>query len=218
VTRNITDGVTTSGSSTFSSATAAFTGFDLGRPISDGDVNIQDARIITDGVITAGSTRLVSNQAAFGSTDAGKAVTGVGIAPGTTIQSVTSTSIAVLSQNAIGSLQQSHLTIGTQTVILSITSATAVVMSQPSLAAATVIHTAIAGTGGRATGSFQQWAYATDMVARLGGDIMTYPRDLRELSPELPIDNNAPVRAERNHALITNRLLRAAVLVDTSVL
>ena len=54
------------------------------------------------------------------------------------------------------------------------------------------------------------------MVSRLAGDVMVYPADLRELSPDITQNNNVPVRAERSHAPITNRLLRSAVLVDTT--
>ncbi len=138
------DGHTTNGSPDITSATAAFTDSDIGRPITD-----------SLGKIPAG------------------------------------------------------------TVILAVTSATAATLSQNATAGETLDAFTIAGTGGDSTGSVKQWAYATDMVFHCKGDIHTYPVDFREMSPALTVDDNAPARAERTHALITNYLLRAAVLVDT---
>jgi hypothetical protein len=104
------------------------------------------------------------------------------------------------------------------TVIASWVSATEVEMSQAATASASGVTITLPGVGGSSTGLVLQWAYATDFVYHLQGDVHTYPLDLREMSPDLPVDNLVEVRAERSHALITNNLLRAAVLVDTSTL
>jgi hypothetical protein len=77
------------------------------------------------------------------------------------------------------------------------------------------VHATIEGTGGDQTGAVLQWAYATDMVFHNKGDIHLLPAQLREMSPDLTVNDDMPVRAERTHALFTNYLLRAAVLVDT---
>jgi hypothetical protein len=100
-------------------------------------------------------------------------------------------------------------------VILSVTSATAVDLSEATTASATGVHATIDGTGGDSTGAVLQWAYATDMVFHNKGDIHLLPAQLREMSPDLTVNDDMPVRAERTHALFTNYLLRAAVLVDT---
>lgn len=217
--RNLTDGVTvvTGAGTTFTSASAAFTTFDIGRPISDGGTNIRQQRTITDASIVAGATGLTSTAAAFTSADVGVPITGFGLAPGTTIASVTSARVIVLSQNALQSANGVTVAIGVPTTIASVTNATTVILSQSAAAAATGIHFKLSGTGGRAGGSSVQWAYATDMCSRLQGDILTYPRDLRELSPVLPTRNTAPIRAERQHAIITNHLVRAAVVIDATL-
>ena len=217
--RNLTDGVsvTSGGGTTFTSATAAFTSFDVGRPISDGGTNIKQQRSVTDASIVAGSTGLESATAAFTSADVGVAVVGFGLAPGTTILSVTSGSVVVLNQNAVQTVEGLSVTIGSATYIASVTNGTTVVLSQGAAAAATGIHFTVAGVGGRAGGSSVQWAYATDMCSRLQGDILTYPHDLRELSPLLPTRNVAPIRAERQHAIINNHLVRAAVVIDATL-
>jgi hypothetical protein len=101
-------------------------------------------------------------------------------------------------------------------VIVSVTNTTTVVISAPAGGSATGVHLTLPGYGGRATSSLKQWAYATDLCYSLMGDIITYPHDFREMSPDLTVDNSVPVRAERNHAIITNQLLRAAVLIDTT--
>ncbi len=101
------------------------------------------------------------------------------------------------------------------TVIVSVTSPTEVMLSQATLGSHTGVHFTVEGTGGDQTGSVLQWAYATDMVFHNKGDIHSLPAQLREMSPSLTVDNDVPVRAERTHALFTNYLLRAAVLVDT---
>lgn len=103
------------------------------------------------------------------------------------------------------------------TVILDVASATAATMSAPATASATITAT-LPGMGGDATGSEFQWAYATDTVYQHKGDVHVYPASLLEMSPGLPVDNEIEVRAERTHALFTNYLLRAAVLVDTTTI
>jgi hypothetical protein len=102
------------------------------------------------------------------------------------------------------------------TVITGVTDDANAIMSQEATADGTGVTVTLPGTGGDNTGQVMQWAYATDFVYHLQGDVMTYPLNLREQSPNLPNYNVAEARAERTHALITNYLLRAAVLVDTS--
>jgi hypothetical protein len=102
------------------------------------------------------------------------------------------------------------------TYIIGAPNTNTVTLSQPATASHT-ISVSVAGTGGHAGGSTMQWAYATEMVYTLRGDINTYPYDLREGSPLVTVDNSIDVRAERSWATITNRFLRAAVLIDTTV-
>lgn len=101
------------------------------------------------------------------------------------------------------------------TVILAVTSPTEVMLSQPTLGSHSGVDFTVSGTGGDQTGAVLQWSYATDMVFHNKGDIHLLPAELREMSPDLTVANDVPVRAERTHALFTNYLLRAAVLVDT---
>lgn len=143
----------------------------------------QMARSVDDGATTDGDDTLGSATAAFTGFDVGQPVEGVGIPDGT--------------------------------VIASVTDATHAIMSQDATADGSGVTITLPGTGGDASGQVLQWAYATDMVYHLRGDIMTYPLDLREMSPDVPVNNDAEARAERSHALITNGLVRAAVLVDT---
>jgi len=107
-------------------------------------------------------------------------------------------------------------TLNSPTYIESVTDTNTVVLSQLPATSGTA-HVTVSGMGGRATGASTQWAYATEQVYTLRGDVMTYPYDLREGSPLVTVDNSVDVRAERSWATITNRLLRAAVLVDTTV-
>lgn len=143
----------------------------------------QESRSVDDGV-TNSTTELTSATADFTLFDVGNPVTGDGIPDGT--------------------------------VIASWVSATEVEMSQAATASASGVTITLPGVGGSATGLDLQWAYATDFVYHLQGDVMTYPLDLREQSPDLTVDNLVEARAERSHALITNNLLRAAVLIDTT--
>jgi hypothetical protein len=64
----------------------------------------------------------------------------------------------------------------------------------------------------------QQWAYATDMVSLLKAPIITEPKEYADMSPDIVIRNNVPWRATRPWAIYSNGWLRAAVLVDTTVL
>lgn len=102
------------------------------------------------------------------------------------------------------------------TYILAVLSPTNVLLSQEMTSTHGSIHFTIAGQGGRAGAAPQQWAYATEQVYYLKGDVITYPYDHREGSPLVTVDNSMDVRAERTWATITNKLLRAAVLVDTT--
>lgn len=144
----------------------------------------QASRSVDDGVTDDGSPDITSASADFTNFDIGTPITGDGIPDGT--------------------------------VIAEVTDATHAIMSNPATADGTDLTFTFPGTGGDNSGSVFQWAYATDFVYHLQGDVMTYPLGLREQSPDLPVNNLIEARAERTHALITNNLLRAAVLVDTS--
>ena len=148
----------------------------------------QATRAETDGATTDTSTTFTSASAAFTTSDLGRTIT---------------------ETDAGG-----HIPAGTR--IVAVTNATTVTLSAPAVGSATNVHFTVSGTGGDATMLPKQWAYATEMVFHLKGDVLTYPYDLREMSPALTVDDDVPVRAERSWALITNRLLRAAVLVDTT--
>ena len=102
------------------------------------------------------------------------------------------------------------------TYITGIVSPTEVNVSQPLTASHSSVHFTVSGLGGRAGGSLVQWAYATEMTYTLNGDVNTYPASLREGAPLVTVENSVDVRAEQSWAVITNRLLRAAVLVDTT--
>lgn len=62
--------------------------------------NAWDHRTVSDGVTTNASTAITSASAAFGPDDVGKPISGTGIPSGATIESVTSTTAAVLSTAA----------------------------------------------------------------------------------------------------------------------
>ena len=87
-------------------------------------------------------------------------------------------------------------------------------LSLPATGSGTTDSWTISGTGGDAGFAPVQWAYATDMVFYLLGDVQPYPVDLRDLA--IPAHNAMEVRAEQNVGLATNQLLRAAVPVDTT--
>lgn len=101
------------------------------------------------------------------------------------------------------------------TVITAVASSSSVTISNAATGSATGVTLTLPGTGGDLTGAVMQWAYATDMIFHCQGDINVYPASLREQAPGLTVDNLIEARAERSHALPSNQLLRAAVLVDT---
>jgi hypothetical protein len=101
--------------------------------------------------------------------------------------------------------------------IVAITSATVAVMNVNATGTGSGETVVIGGGVGSLAGQRYQWAYATDPIYHLRGDVHTYPWDLRQASPSVPSLNALDVRAERSHALIGNQLLRAAVLVDTQL-
>lgn len=142
------------------------------------------ARAVTDGT-TASTTAATSATAAFTGLDVGAPISGTDLQAGTVIAAVTNGTTIVLSKASTGNTSGGHWTIG--------------------------------GTGGDNSGGALQWAYATEMVYQLRGDARTYPWDLRQMSPAATVANEAPVRAERSWACITNHLVRSAVLVDTTV-
>lgn len=144
-----------------------------------------DRTTSADGTMTSGSADITSASAAFTDSDVGRPVT-----------------------DTLGAIPPG-------TVILAVTSDTAATLSNPVTSDETTDVLTIAGTGGDQTGAVLQWSYATDMVFHNKGDIHLLPAELREMSPDLTVANDVPVRAERTHALFTNYLLRAAVLVDT---
>lgn len=144
----------------------------------------QASRTPTDGVAN-GTTTFTSATADFTDYDIGRPISGTDIAAGTYIEAIVSATQVTLSQAATGS--------------------------------GTGLTFTISGQGGRANGAPQQWAYATERTYTLKGDVNVYPYDLREASPLVTVDNAVDVRAERSWSILTNRLLRAAVLVDTTV-
>lgn len=146
----------------------------------------QASRSVDDGVTTNGSPNISSATAAFTTFDLGQPVQGVGIPDGT--------------------------------VIINITDDTDAVMSNAATEDGVDVTLTLPGTGGDATSSQIQWAYATDMIYSCRGDILTIPADLREMSPDLPVQNLAEARAERTHSFPSNQFVRAAVLVDTTTL
>lgn len=100
--------------------------------------------------------------------------------------------------------------------ITAVGSGTSVTISQAATASATGVTLTIGGTGGNLTNSTKQWAYATDTVFKIQGVTRGIPWDLREGGPEVYVDDSINVRQEQSWALITNQLLRAAVLIDTT--
>lgn len=143
----------------------------------------QASRQVTDGTTTNNTANIGSATANFTGTDIGSTVTGTGIPAGAYIIAVTSSTVAVLNVNATATGSALTLVIG-------------------------------AGVGSLA-GQRYQWAYATEMVFTIRGDIRCYPWDLNQASPSSVSYNALDERAERSWALVTNQLLRAAVLIDT---
>lgn len=139
------------------------------------------------------------------------------VTDGTTASSTaaTSASAAFTSLDVGAPISGTDLVAGT--VIAAVTNSTTIVLSQASTGSTSGGHWSIGGPGGNNAGGALQWAYATEMCYQLRGDARTYPWDLRQMSPAAVVANEAPVRAERSWGIVTNRLLRAAVLVDTTV-
>jgi hypothetical protein len=103
------------------------------------------------------------------------------------------------------------------TYIIAVASPTSVTLSQPTTASESGATITIGASQARIDGNRYQWAYATEMVYKCRGDYRTIPWDLRQMSPQVNVDNNAPVRVEREWAPITNQFVRSAVLVDTTL-
>lgn len=99
------------------------------------------------------------------------------------------------------------------TTIVTVTNGTTVVLSAATTATATGVTITL--VGGLNDAGRYQWVYVTDMVYKCKGPARTLPHDISELGPHLNVDNAMALRAERSWAMITNRLLRAGVLVDT---
>lgn len=148
------------------------------------------SRSVSDGVTTAASAIVTSATAAFVAGDLGQPLLGAGIP-----------------------IRDSK---GRPVVIVSVDSGTQVHLSAPATLSGSSVSITVQGYGGRLTFATKQWAYATDAVFHLQADAHVLPYDFSEESPELTEQNAAAIRAERVHALITNQLLRAAVLVDTT--
>ena len=62
----------------------------------------------------------------------------------------------------------------------------------------------------------EQWAYATDMVFLLRGEVQREPNSLEDMAPAIQQFNDIPWRAIRPWAIYSNGGLRSAVLVDTT--
>jgi hypothetical protein len=147
--RVVTDGVSTSASTTVTSATAAFTTDDVGRAVTG-----TATMTVTDGVTTASSTTVTSATAAFTSADVGVAISGGSIPVGTTILTFTNSTTVVLSAAPTATATGVTFTFTARPVlpagatIASRTSGTAVVLS----AGATRTATAVTLTFGKLTG------------------------------------------------------------------
>jgi len=99
--------------------------------------------------------------------------------------------------------------------IVTVTNGTTVVISAAATATGSGVTLTI-GPGGDLTNSTTQWAYATDRVYHGRGEVVTVPWSLRQLGSAVYVDDQADFRAEVTEALLTNRLLRAAVLINTT--
>jgi hypothetical protein len=144
----------------------------------------QTARTVTDAAFTNGSPNVSSATAAFTDFDIGSVVTGTNAPAGAYIIAVTSSSVAVMNVNATATNSAQTVTIG--------------------------------GGVGDLSGQRYQWAYATEMQYYCKGDARTYPWDINQASPSSVQQNAIDIRAERSWAIVSNMLLRAAVLVDTA--
>lgn len=100
--------------------------------------------------------------------------------------------------------------------IAAVTDEHTIELSSPATSSNNPADLTISGVGGDLTGATKQWAYATEVQYKCRSAVQVYPRGLGQASPATTVDNEAPVRAEREWAIVNNRLLRAAVLVDTA--
>jgi len=99
--------------------------------------------------------------------------------------------------------------------IVSVTNSTTVIISAAATASESGVTITIGASQAHIGGNRYQWAYATDWLYTCAGAAQIYPWDFRQGSPDVPLDNLAEIRVERSWAVLTNQLLRAAVLVDT---
>lgn len=83
-------------------------------------VSYPSSRTVSDAVTTSGSATLTSATALFTAGDVGTLVAGVNIPAGTTIQSVTNSTTAVLSANATASTSSATETFGAITVVYTV--------------------------------------------------------------------------------------------------
>lgn len=147
-----TDGAATQNSTTFTSATAAFTSADTGKSITSTDTA---NAVYTDGATTNASPTVTSASAAFTSDDVGKTISGAGIPGATTILAVVNSTTITMSANATATASPVTITIvarkviRTGTTITSVTNATTVVLS---LAAAATKAGTTFTFGGRTEG------------------------------------------------------------------
>lgn len=139
VTLSFADGVTTQGSTTLTSATAAFSSTDLNKSLSS---STTVTATYADGSATALSTTFTSATAAFGANDVGLAITSAATANFTAADGVTNTDTSFVSATAAFNADDVGKTItGTgipgATTISSVTNATTVVLSAATTASAT---------------------------------------------------------------------------------
>jgi len=78
------------------------------------------SRSVADATTTSGSTTVTSATANFSASDVGSSIAGVNIASGTTVQSVTSSTTAVMSAGATATGSNTTVTVGATTVVYSI--------------------------------------------------------------------------------------------------
>ena len=209
--RTVTDGVTAT-STTLTSASAAFTTADIGSGVTG--TNIAAGSYI---VSVTSATVAVLNLATTGG---GSGLT-INIGPRTVADGVLNSTTTVTSATAaftasdVGA-QITGSGIPAGTTILSVDSGSSITLSQPVLGDAVTVTLVIGQSRYQVTGNRYQWAYATDWLYTCAGAANIYPWDFRQGSPDFPVDNLAEIRAERSWSVISNQLLRAAVLVDTT--
>ena len=149
--RTVTDGASTSASTTVTSVSAAFISADVGRAIT-GTATLT----YVDGASTAASTTFTSASAAFIATDVGKAISGGSIPAATTIASVTNGTTVVLSAatptaaTAVSFTITARQIIPTGTTIASVTNAFTAVLSVAATSTATAATLVLARLTGQA--------------------------------------------------------------------